>query len=62
MFVVIFIYRNIFLRIAGKTTKIAKIRKPQKFRTTRQSPIQYSAMFFFEVIVCALDDISNNRL
>ena len=38
----------------GKTTKIAKIR-------TRKN-IQYSALFFFEVIACALDDISNNRL
>ena len=45
-----------------KNDKNRKIRKPQKFRATRQSPIQYSAMFFFEVIACALDDISNNRL
>ena len=31
MFVVIFICRNIFLRIAGKTTKIAKIRTRKNF-------------------------------
>ena len=31
MFAVIFIHGNLFLQIAGKTAKIAKIRTPQNF-------------------------------